>query len=104
MTGRYCECAAQVHSGRPGPCVYCVVRRRRLHEHALLAVLLAFGLFAAAGTDLRALSCHVRIPDMHMDASERLLLEIRKRLAAQFHVNHTTIQFERAGLPSNRPV
>lgn len=53
------------------------------------------------GTDLHALSCHVRIPDMHMDASERLLLEIRRRLAAQFHITHTTIQFERAGLPSN---
>jgi cobalt-zinc-cadmium efflux system protein len=54
------------------------------------------------GTDLHALSCHVRIPDMHMDASERLLAEIRRRLAAQFHITHTTIQFERAGPPTNR--
>lgn len=53
------------------------------------------------GTDLHSLSCHVRIPDMHMDASERILLEIRRCLAAQFRINHTTIQFERAGLPNN---
>jgi cobalt-zinc-cadmium efflux system protein len=51
------------------------------------------------GTDLLALSCHVRIPDMHMDASERLLLEIRRRLAERFRITHSTIQFERAGLP-----
>ncbi len=49
------------------------------------------------GTDLYALSCHVRIPDMHMDASERILLEIRRRLETRFHITHTTIQFERAG-------
>ena len=48
------------------------------------------------GTDLHALSCHVRIPDMHMDASERILLEVRKRLADTFHITHTTVQFERA--------
>jgi cobalt-zinc-cadmium efflux system protein len=53
------------------------------------------------GTELHALSCHVSIPDMHMDASERILREIERRLAAQFHVTHTTIQFERAGLPNN---
>jgi len=53
------------------------------------------------GTDLHALSCHVRIPDMHMDASERILLEIRRRLAETFHITHTTVQFERAGPPVN---
>jgi len=51
------------------------------------------------GTDLVALSCHVRIPDMHMDESERILQTIRKKLDADFHIAHTTIQFERAGLP-----
>jgi cobalt-zinc-cadmium efflux system protein len=51
------------------------------------------------GTDLHALSCHVRIPDMHMDESERILARIRERLGNQFHITHTTIQFERAGLP-----
>jgi cobalt-zinc-cadmium efflux system protein len=52
------------------------------------------------GTDLQALSCHVRIPDMHMEESERLLRLIRERLAKRFHIWHSTIQFERAGLPS----
>lgn len=51
------------------------------------------------GTDLHALSCHVRIPDMHMEESERILAGIHERLADQFHITHTTIQFERAGLP-----
>ena len=51
------------------------------------------------GTDLHALSCHVRIPDMHMDESERILCSIQERLAADFKITHTTIQFERAGLP-----
>lgn len=53
------------------------------------------------GTDLHALSCHVRIPDMHMDESQRVLEEIRHRLEHEFHITHTTIQFERAGLPQN---
>lgn len=52
------------------------------------------------GTDLHALSCHVRIPDMHMEESERLLENIRGVLARDFHITHTTIQFERAGLPA----
>jgi len=53
------------------------------------------------GTDLLALSCHVRIPDMHMDESEKILTSIRERLNADFHISHTTIQFERAGLPQD---
>jgi cobalt-zinc-cadmium efflux system protein len=53
------------------------------------------------GTDLLALSCHVCIPDMHMEESEKILKSIRKRLDADFHITHTTIQFERAGLPQN---
>jgi cobalt-zinc-cadmium efflux system protein len=51
------------------------------------------------GTDLHALSCHVQIPDMHLEESERLLQKIRERLADDFHITHTTIPFERAGLP-----
>ncbi len=51
------------------------------------------------GTDLHALSCHVRIPDMHMEESEKILAGIHARLASGFHITHTTIQFERAGLP-----
>ena len=51
------------------------------------------------GTDLHALSCHVRIPDMHMEESEKILAGIHARLASEFHITHTTVQFERAGLP-----
>ena len=53
------------------------------------------------GTGLHALSCHVRIPDMHMDESEKILKSILERLEADFHITHTTIQFERAGLPQD---
>lgn len=52
------------------------------------------------GTDLHALSCHVRIPDMHMEDSEKVLANICDVLAHDFHITHTTIQFERAGLPA----
>ncbi len=49
--------------------------------------------------DLIALSCHVRIPDMHMEDSEKILDEIRVALLEKFGIQHATIQFERAGLP-----
>jgi cobalt-zinc-cadmium efflux system protein len=52
------------------------------------------------GTNLHALSCHVRIPDMHMDESEKILGNIREGLERDFQITHTTIQFERAGLPA----
>jgi cobalt-zinc-cadmium efflux system protein len=53
------------------------------------------------GTDLYALSCHIRIPDMHLDSCETLLSSIRDVLTQQFNISHTTIQFERAGLPGD---
>lgn len=53
------------------------------------------------GAELQALSCHARIPDMHMEESERILKVIRERLNQRFHIAHTTIQFERAGLPQD---
>jgi hypothetical protein len=34
-----------------------------------------------------------------MEDSERILACIRDVLAHDFHITHTTIQFERAGLP-----
>jgi cobalt-zinc-cadmium efflux system protein len=52
------------------------------------------------GTGVHALSCHIRIPDMHMEESEKLLAKIRAVLEREFQITHTTIQFERAGLPS----
>lgn len=51
------------------------------------------------GTDMVALSCHARIPDMHMDESEKILQEICACLDHDFHIHHITVQFERAGLP-----
>jgi cobalt-zinc-cadmium efflux system protein len=47
-----------------------------------------------------ALSLHARIPDMHMDECERLLEAIREVASKQFHIEHTTVQLERAGLPA----
>jgi cobalt-zinc-cadmium efflux system protein len=47
-----------------------------------------------------ALSLHARIPDMHMDECERLMDTIRQVAAKQFHIEHTTVQLERAGLPA----
>ena len=52
------------------------------------------------GADDHALSCHVRIPDMHMEDSEKILKSIQQRLARDFSIHHVTIQFERAGLPA----
>ena len=52
------------------------------------------------GTDFVALSCHVRIPDMHMEDSDRILRGIRQVLERDFQITHTTVQFERAGLPA----
>ena len=52
------------------------------------------------GSDLNAMSCHVRIPDMHMEESEQILAGIRRVLAEEFQITHSTVQFERAGLPA----
>jgi cobalt-zinc-cadmium efflux system protein len=47
-----------------------------------------------------ALSLHARIPDMHMDECERILLSIQEKAAKSFGIGHTTVQLERAGLPA----
>jgi len=47
-----------------------------------------------------AMSCHARIPDMHMDECEKILTAIRQKIAADFAIEHTTVQLERAGLPA----
>jgi cobalt-zinc-cadmium efflux system protein len=46
-----------------------------------------------------ALSCHARIPDMHMDECEKVLASIKKTVEA-LGIEHSTIQLERAGLPA----
>lgn len=51
------------------------------------------------GAGDHALCCHVRIPDMHMEESEKILAEVCARLANTFGIHHATVQFERAGLP-----
>lgn len=51
------------------------------------------------GAGHHALSCHVRIPDMHMEESEKILTRIREAVAQEFGIQHATVQFERAGLP-----
>jgi len=80
-------------------------RQMRLHEVAA-AILGVSGVqevhdvhIWTLGADNHALSCHVRIPDMHMEDSERILKNIQERLAREFRIHHVTIQFERAGPP-----
>lgn len=48
------------------------------------------------GSDTRALSCHISIADIPPSASEGILRQVQALLAAQFHIHHTTIQFEHA--------
>lgn len=48
------------------------------------------------GSDTHALSCHISIADIPTSASERILLEVRRMLARDFDIHHTTIQFEHA--------
>ena len=52
------------------------------------------------GGDHHALSCHARVPDMHMDECEVILGNIRQKLHDSFAIDHVTIQLERAGLPA----
>jgi cobalt-zinc-cadmium efflux system protein len=47
-----------------------------------------------------ALSCHARIPDMHLDQCEQVLSCIQSKVAKEFGIDHTTVQMERAGLPA----
>jgi cobalt-zinc-cadmium efflux system protein len=48
------------------------------------------------GSDSHALSCHVRIADMPLSESESILRQVTDVLGRQFHIHHTTIQFENA--------
>src|SRR6267154_1664528 len=47
-----------------------------------------------------AMSCHARVPDMHLDKCENLLSGIKATLAKEFSIGHVTVQLERAGLPA----
>jgi cobalt-zinc-cadmium efflux system protein len=48
------------------------------------------------GSNNHALSCHVRIADMPLSETEEILQKMTDLLARQFHIHHTTIQFEYA--------
>ena len=46
------------------------------------------------GSESRALSCHISIADIPPSVSERILRDVKEILHHDFHVVHTTIQFE----------
>ncbi len=46
------------------------------------------------GSETRALSCHISIADIPPSASERILRDVKECLREEFHIVHTTIQFE----------
>jgi cobalt-zinc-cadmium efflux system protein len=46
------------------------------------------------GSETRALSCHIAIADIPPSVSERILRDVKENLHHQFHISHTTIQFE----------
>jgi cobalt-zinc-cadmium efflux system protein len=46
------------------------------------------------GSETRALSCHIAIEDIPPSVSERILRDVKAYLHAEFHIDHTTIQFE----------
>jgi cobalt-zinc-cadmium efflux system protein len=48
------------------------------------------------GSETRALSCHISIDDIPPSASERILRDVKECLLSEFHISHTTIQFEHA--------
>ena len=83
-------------------------RPRELHvEEVARAILAVEGVqevhdvhIWSLGGGHNALSLHARIPDMHMDECERILLLIQEKAAKAFGIGHTTVQFERAGLPA----
>ncbi len=46
------------------------------------------------GSETRALSCHISIADIPPSVSERILRDVKGLLHRDFHIDHTTIQFE----------
>ncbi|MGB7584573.1 MAG: cation diffusion facilitator family transporter [Terriglobales bacterium] len=46
------------------------------------------------GSETAALSCHISIADIPPSVSERILRDVKERLHEEFHIDHTTIQFE----------
>jgi cobalt-zinc-cadmium efflux system protein len=83
-------------------------RPREMHvEEVARAILTIEGVYEvhdvhiwSLGGGHNALSLHARVPDMHMDACERILISIQEKAAKDFRIEHTTVQLERAGLPA----
>jgi cobalt-zinc-cadmium efflux system protein len=46
------------------------------------------------GSDTHALSCHVQIDDITLSESEIILRQVKDILTVEYHITHTTIQFE----------
>jgi cobalt-zinc-cadmium efflux system protein len=46
------------------------------------------------GSDTHALACHIRIDDISLSESDQILQRVKGVLAEQYHIEHTTIQFE----------
>ena len=46
------------------------------------------------GSEHHALSAHISIADLPLSVSERILRDVKERLRQDFHIEHTTIQFE----------
>ena len=46
------------------------------------------------GSETHALSCHISIEDIPPSESESILRSVKAVLASEFHIHHTTIQFE----------
>ncbi|MDP9263496.1 MAG: cation diffusion facilitator family transporter [Acidobacteriota bacterium] len=46
------------------------------------------------GSEWHALSCHVRVADIPLSASERILRQVNDLLRQRFRIHHTTIQLE----------
>ena len=46
------------------------------------------------GSETHALSCHIRIADLRASESESILRSVNEAVAHDFHIHHTTIQFE----------
>lgn len=83
-------------------------RPREMHvEEVARAILTVEGVMEvhdvhiwSLGGGHNALSCHARVPDMHLDQCERVLGCIQNKVAKEFGIDHTTVQMERAGLPA----
>jgi cobalt-zinc-cadmium efflux system protein len=57
----------------------------------------------ALGPSNPALSCHLMVGDVPMSSTARLLEEINAMLAREYHIAHTTIQFEYAMCAADDP-